>query len=223
MLRQFQIAATPGISLVPFSFFLFLFSFVSIRPVQRLGLFGGAFNPVHFGHLLVAQAAIEELKLNKLIFIPTSRSPFKQNDETAPAGLRLRWLRLALAGRPEYEIDEQEIVRGDVSYTIETVRHYAKQCPGAELFYLIGADNVPRLNEWHDASELARLLKFAAVPRPGQAPPAFPQPFLGTTLKGFPLEISSKVIRGRVKAGLPIAHLVPPFVGDAIRDTGAYR
>src|SRR5215469_8762390 len=123
-----------------FSFFLFPFSLVRIRPVQRLGLFGGAFNPVHLGHLLVAQAAIEELKLDKLVFIPTCCSPFKQNDETAPAQLRLRWLRLALAGRSDYKIDDQELSRAGVSYTIETVRHYVKRCPGTELFYLIGAD-----------------------------------------------------------------------------------
>ncbi|MGH7980916.1 MAG: nicotinate (nicotinamide) nucleotide adenylyltransferase, partial [Limisphaerales bacterium] len=135
--------------------------------MQRLALFGGAFNPVHLGHLLVAQAAIEELQLHKLVFIPTGRSPFKQGDEPAAAALRTRWLRLALAGRPEYEIDEQEIERGGVSYTIDTVRHYTKRFPGAQLFYLIGADNAPRLNEWRDADELAALLNFAAVPRPG--------------------------------------------------------
>ncbi|HEV2330876.1 MAG TPA: nicotinate-nucleotide adenylyltransferase [Verrucomicrobiae bacterium] len=191
--------------------------------MQRLGLFGGAFNPVHLGHLLVAEAAIEELALEKLFFIPASRSPFKQNDETAPAELRLRWLRLALAGRPCYEIDLQEIARGGVSYTIETARYYAKQFPSAELFYLIGADNVPKLNEWRNADELSKLLKFAAVPRPGQASPVFPKPFTGTTLKGFPMDISSLQIRARVKSALPINYLAPPYVADAIRDSGAYR
>jgi nicotinate-nucleotide adenylyltransferase len=191
--------------------------------VQRLGLFGGAFNPVHLGHLLVAQSAIEELKLDRLFFIPASRSPFKQNDETAPAELRLRWLRLALAGHPNYEIDEQEIRRGGVSYTIETAGQYAKKFPDAKRFYLIGADNVPKLNEWRHAKELAGLLEFAAVPRPGQLPPLFPKPFRGTTLKGFPLEISSSQIRARVKAGFSVKHLVPPFVANAIRDSGAYR
>lgn len=191
--------------------------------MQRLGLFGGAFNPVHLGHLLVAQAAIEELRLDKLYFIPAWRSPFKQNDETAPAELRLRWLRLALTGCASYEIDQQEILRGGVSYTIETARHYAKQFPRAELFYLIGADNVPKLTEWRSADELSTLLKFAAVPRPGQPSPVFPKPFTGTTLKGFPADFSSLQIRARIKAGLPIEHLVPPFVADAIRDSGAYR
>ncbi|HEX3624609.1 MAG TPA: nicotinate (nicotinamide) nucleotide adenylyltransferase [Verrucomicrobiae bacterium] len=191
--------------------------------MQRFGLFGGAFNPVHLGHLLVAEAALEELALDKLFFIPASRSPFKQNDETAPDELRLRWLRLALTGRRRFEIDQQEILRGGVSYTIETARHYAKQFPGAELYYLIGADNVPTLNEWRNADELSKLLKFAAVPRPGQAPSVFPKPFTGTTLKGFPLEISSSQIRARIKASLPIESLVPPFVADAICDSGVYR
>jgi nicotinate-nucleotide adenylyltransferase len=191
--------------------------------VQRLGLFGGAFNPVHLGHLLVAEAAIEELALDKLFFIPASRSPFKQNDETASPELRLRWLRLALAGRPGYEIDQQEIARGGVSYTIETARHYAKQFPTADLYCLIGADNVPKLNEWRNADELSKLLKFAAVPRPGQTPPVFPKPFTGTTLKGFPMDISSAQIRARIMAGLPIDCLVPPFVAGAIHDSAAYR
>lgn len=191
--------------------------------MQRLGLYGGAFNPVHLGHLLVAEAAVEELGLDKLVFIPASRSPFKQNDETAPDALRLRWLRLALAGQACHEIDEQEILRGGVSYTIETARRYAKQFPDAQLVYLIGADNVPKLNEWRNSDELAKLLEFAAVPRPGQAPPVFPKPFRGVALKGFPLEISSREIRARVKAGRSIRRLVPPLVADAIRDSGAYR
>lgn len=191
--------------------------------MQRLGLFGGAFNPVHLGHLLVASAAIEELQLDKLFFIPAARSPFKQNNDTAPAELRLRWLRLALAGRTDCEIDEQEIRRGGVSWSIETARQYSSQFPRATLFWLIGADNAPALNIWRDADELAKLVEFAAVPRPGQAPPEFPKPFQGRALKGFPMEISSREIRARVKADLPIEHLLPPFVPAAIHETGAYR
>lgn len=197
--------------------------FLLNSPVQRLGLYGGAFNPVHLGHLLVAEAAVEELGLDKLVFILTSRSPFKQNDETAPDELRLRWLRLALAGQPRFEIDEQEILRGGVSYTIETARRYAIAFPNARLYYLVGADNVPKLNEWRDSDELAKLLEFAAVPRPGQAPPVFPKPFRGTALKGFPLDISSREIRARIRTGRSIQHLVPPLVADAIHDSAAYR
>ena len=191
--------------------------------MQRLGLFGGAFNPVHLGHILVANAALEELQLDKVFFIPAARSPFKQNNDTAPAELRLRWLRLALAGRTDCEIDEQEIRRGGVSWSIETARQYTSRFPQATLFWLIGADNVPGLNGWREADELAKLVEFAAVPRPGQPPPQFPKPFRGRVLKGFPLEVSSQEIRARVKAHLPVEHLLPPFVAAAIHDTSAYR
>ncbi len=127
---------------------------------MKLGLFGGSFDPVHLGHLLVAQAAIEELGLDRLFFIPAAQSPFKPENQPAPAAIRLQLLRLALAGKTNCEIDEQEIRRGGVSYTIETVRDYAKRFPQAELFYLIGADNAAKLNEWREAGELAKLAEF---------------------------------------------------------------
>jgi nicotinate-nucleotide adenylyltransferase len=189
---------------------------------MKLGIYGGSFNPVHLGHLLVAQAAIEELGLDRLFFIPVAQSPFKPDSQPAPASARLQLLRLALAGRTNCEIDEQEIRRGGVSYTIDTLRDYAKKFPGAELFYLIGADHVSKLNEWRGAHELARLAEFVMIPRPGEPVAKFPTPFRGRWLKGFPLGISSQEIRARLKAGLPIEPLVPPFVAEAIRAANLY-
>jgi nicotinate-nucleotide adenylyltransferase len=183
---------------------------------MKLGIYGGSFDPVHLGHLLVAQAAIEELGLDKLVFIPAAQSPFKPENRPAPDGVRLQLLRLALAGKTNCEVDDQEIRRGGTSYTIDTLRDYAKRFPGAELFYLIGADNAAKLNEWRAPDELAQLAEFVAVPRPGKPAPIFPTPFRGRTLKGFPFGVSSSQIRARVKAGLPIDHLVPPFVAPAI-------
>ena len=189
---------------------------------MKLGLLGGSFDPVHLGHLLVAQAAIEELGLARLFFIPAAQSPFKPENKPAPAPIRLQLLRLALAGKTNCEIDDQEIRRGGVSYTVDTLRDYAKKFPGAELFYLIGADHVSKLMEWREADELARLAEFVAIPRPGGAGVIFPPPFRGRTLKGFPLGISSQEIRARVKAGLPIENLVPPFVAETIRAAKLY-
>jgi nicotinate-nucleotide adenylyltransferase len=189
---------------------------------MKLGLFGGSFNPVHLGHLLVAQAAIEELGLDKLFFIPAAQSPFKTENKIAPAEIRLKLLRLALAGKSNCEIDEQEIRRGGISYTIETLRDYAKRFPQAKIFYLIGADNISKLNEWREASELAKLAEFIAIPRPGESTAEFPKPFHGRILKGFPIEISSSQIRARVKANLPIENLVPQFVADAIHAAKLY-
>jgi nicotinate-nucleotide adenylyltransferase len=189
---------------------------------MKLGIFGGSFNPVHLGHLLVAQAAMEELGLDKLFFVPAAQSPFKAENEIAPAAVRLQLLRLALAGKTNYGVDEQEIQRGGVSYSIETLRDYVKRFSKAELFYLIGADNVSQLNEWREANELAKLAEFVAIPRPGGAITEFPKPFRGRVLTGFPAGISSSQIRARVKAGLPIEHLVPPFVAEAIRNNRLY-
>ena len=134
----------------------------------------------------------------------------------------MRLLRLALAGKTWCEIDEQEIQRGGISYTIDTLRDYARRFPQAQLFYLIGADHLAQLPKWRAAEELARLVEFVVIPRPGQLEAPFPAPFRGRWLTGFPLGISSSQIRARVKAGLPIDHLVPGLVAEAIRNNRLY-
>jgi nicotinate-nucleotide adenylyltransferase len=189
---------------------------------MKIGLLGGSFDPVHLGHLLVARAAREELGLDKVFFIPAAQSPFKPGTAPAPAPERLRLLRLALAGETGAEIDDLELRRGGVSYTVDTLRHYAEKFPGAELFYLIGADQTAQLPQWRDAAELARLAQFAVAPRPGEGPPALPPPFSGCALRGFPVVVSSSEIRARVKAGLPVTLLMPPAVAEAIANNRLY-
>ena len=190
--------------------------------MMKIGLFGGSFDPVHLGHLLVAQAAVEELGLDRLFFIPAAQSPFKPENPPAPAAARLQWLRLALAGKSSYAVDDLEIQRGGVSFTVDTLRDYARRFPAAEMFYLIGADNVPKLNQWSEPEQLAKLAEFVAVPRPGGAPAVFPPPFRGRTLQGFPIALSSSQIRARFKAGQPVHHLLPPFVAEAIHNAKVY-
>jgi nicotinate-nucleotide adenylyltransferase len=189
---------------------------------MRLGLFGGSFDPVHLGHLLVAQAAYEELNLSRLFFIPAAQSPFKPATQPAPAKDRLRLLRLALAGETHYEIDEQELARSGVSYTIDTVRNYAGRFPQAALFYLIGADHLPQLPKWREAERLAELVEFVVIPRPDETPVLLPAPFRFRTLTGFPLGVSSSQIRARVHAGQSIRGLVPSAVEEAIRNNRLY-
>lgn len=190
---------------------------------MKLGIFGGSFDPVHRGHLLVAQAALEELSLDKLFFVPAAVSPFKPENKMAPAEFRLRLLRLALVGRTNCEVDDQETRRGGISYTVDTLRDYAQKFPGAKLFYLIGADNILKLNVWREAGELARLAEFVAVPRPGETTEEFPKPFCGRILKGFPFAVSSSEIRTRLKNNLPVESLVPSAVAEAIRAENFYR
>ena len=131
-------------------------------------------------------------------------------------------LRLALACETHCQMDDQEIRRGGISYTVDTLRTYADRFPGAKLFYLIGADNAAKLNEWREPAALAKLAEFVAVPRPGGGAAVFPSPFRGRELKGFPFDVSSSAIRARVKAGLTIQHLVPAAVAGAIREVKAY-
>jgi nicotinate-nucleotide adenylyltransferase len=190
--------------------------------MTKLGLFGGSFDPVHLGHLLVAQAAHEELGLDRLCFIPAAQSPFKPERQLAAPAERVRLLRLALAGQTWCELDEQELRRGGVSYTIDTLRDYARRFPRARIHYLIGADHVAQLPKWREAAEMARLAEFVVIPRPGQPETQFPAPFRGRQLAGFPLGVSSSQIRARVKAGQPVDHLVVPAVAEAIRNYRLY-
>jgi nicotinate-nucleotide adenylyltransferase len=190
--------------------------------MERIGLFGGTFDPTHYGHLLVAQAAREEVALNKLFFIPASQSPFKPERQPTPPKERLRLLRLALLGKEWSEVDDQEIQRGGVSYTIDTVRSYAGRFPGAQLFYLIGSDHVSKLPAWREANELARIVDFVIIPRPGLEEVPLPAPFRGQRLAGFPVGISSSQVRARIGAGLPIDHLVPAPVAEAIGNNRLY-
>ena len=189
---------------------------------MKLGLYGGSFDPVHLGHLLVAQAACEEFGLDRLCFIPAAQSPFKPGSQPAPANARLQMLRLALAGQSHYDVDVQELTRGGVSYTIDTVRDYRRRFPDARLFWLIGADHVAKLPLWRDAEKLAASVEFLVIPRPGEPTVPFPTPFRGAMLRGFPLGVSSSQIRARVQAGLPVELLTGPVVAEAIRANKLY-
>ncbi|MGB0581344.1 MAG: nicotinate (nicotinamide) nucleotide adenylyltransferase [Limisphaerales bacterium] len=190
--------------------------------MKRIGLFGGSFDPVHLGHLLVAQAAREEFGIDRVFFIPAARSPFKPDSVPAEDHHREQLLRLALSGKANFEIDLQELQRGGTSYTIDTVNAYRSRYPDAKLFWLIGADHVPTLDKWRDADELASKVEFLIIPRPGEADEQAPEPFVIHRLRGFPLGVSSSQIRDRVKAGLPVDQLVSPSVSEAIRNKGLY-
>lgn len=190
--------------------------------MQRIGLYGGSFDPIHTGHVLVGQAAIEELQLTRLFFIPAARSPFKPDQQPAPCEQRLAMVRLALAGRVDCEVDDVEIQRGGTSFTVDTVRYFAQRFPKTKLFYLIGADNVAALPKWRSPEELADLADFLVIPRPGETPVPIPAPFRGQYLKGFPFGVSASQIRARVKAGQTVEYLVPAPVAEAIRNNRLY-
>lgn len=184
--------------------------------MTHLGIFGGTFDPVHNGHLMLADAALSELQLDRLYLVPAAQSPFKPEDTPTGNGARLELLQLAFADHDRCEIDPQELQRGGTSYTIDTLREYTARHPNATLTCLIGADHVPTLPQWRDAAQLSELAQFAAVLRPGEPPAAFPAPFRGQWLQGQPVDIAASDIRVRVRSGQDIQHLVPAPVAGAI-------
>lgn len=190
--------------------------------VERVGIFGGSFDPVHLGHLILAEAALEELDLDRIIFIPAGVSPFKQDRPPgASPEQRVAMLRLATAGEARFSVDERELKRSGPSYTIDTVRSLMGDYPGVRFLFLIGADNLKDLPEWHDADELMRLVDFAVFDR-GNADCSL----IGES--GFPvvrrrIDISSTEIRRRAIGGLSIRFMVPEQVYDYIMTQAPYR
>ena len=133
---------------------------------KRIGIYGGSFNPVHFGHVNVARKAIEELGLERLIVIPANVSPFKTGEAPRPMPWdRLELVKAAFSGVEKAEVDEREIRRGGVSFAIDTVREIAAENQGAKLFFIIGEDSVEGLDGWKDIDELRRLVTFKSYPR----------------------------------------------------------
>lgn len=190
--------------------------------VKKVALFGGTFDPIHIGHLLVAQAAVEEKHLDWLIFIPAAISPFKTRHPVAPADCRVKFLRLALAGWNRCSIDLIEIKKGGISYTIETVRQYRQQLPEAELFLIIGADHLSLLPHWKDADKLANEVTFVVAPRPGvevKVPKGFKIEFLNSVYVG----ISSTELRERIATGRSWRLWLPEPVAQAIESCMCYK
>lgn len=198
---------------------IFKYPFTAVK----IGIYGGSFNPVHLGHLTVADAACRFAQLDRLFWVPTACSPFKDANEMASGILRLSWLKLALKERENYFVDDQEIVRGGVSYTIDTVRSYVRKFPDSKFFYLIGMDNLTLLPKWKSALELAHLVEFIVVSRPSQSCVRLPDPFRVRVLNHVHVPISSSEIRQNIRDGKLIQGSVSPCVFDAIISSGAYQ
>lgn len=190
--------------------------------VERVGIFGGSFDPVHLGHLILAEAALEELDLDRIVFIPAGVSPFKQDRPPgASPDQRLAMLRLATSGEDRFSVDDRELRRSGPSYAIDTVRSLMGDYPGVRFLFLIGADNLKDLPKWHDADELMRLVDFAVFDRENSDASLVAEAGLPVVRRR--IDISSTEIRRRASAGLSIRFMVPEQVYDYIMSEAPYR
>jgi len=191
----------------------------------KIGFLGGSFDPIHFGHLLAAQDAYEQHRLDRLVIVPASQSPMKPGDMQSAAADRLAMVRAATEWDNRIEVSDVELRRGGVSYTIDSARHFRSVYPGDDLYWVIGGDQLPQLHLWKDIEELATLVEFIFLERPGypvRATPAVP----GLRLHrcdGHLLAISSTELRERTRRRLSLDYFVPHKAIVYIRERGLYR
>ncbi|MBM3859430.1 MAG: nicotinate (nicotinamide) nucleotide adenylyltransferase [Verrucomicrobia bacterium] len=196
----------------------------AMKPNARIGLLGGTFNPIHIGHLLVAQDVMEALRLDCVKFIPAAIPPHKLLDRNITGSERLQMVRLAIRGCPSFEADDIEVRRGGPSYSVETVAELKRRHPDAEFFFIIGADSLDELPRWREARRLAMLCTFAVVARPGFAPKT-PRG-LGLQchfVQGHPCDIASREVRNRLARGRSVRWLVPEAVLRYIQRHNLYQ
>ncbi len=193
---------------------------------QSIGIYGGTFDPVHHGHLILARDAMEQLNLARMIFVPAAISPHKlARSPDADGAHRLAMLRAATAGEERFAVDPCELGRAGPSYTVDTLLDLRRRLPPeTALFYLIGEDNVPKLDTWHRIAELRALATFVVFRR-ADRPVA---PILAGPGTDFPtlarrLDLSATEIRNRVAAGRSIRYFVPESVAAIIDREGLYR
>ena len=187
----------------------------------RLGVYGGTFDPVHHGHLLLARDTLEQLRLDAVLFVPCGQSPLKTRKPRATAPRRLAMLRLALKGNPRFWLTRCELNRPAPSYAYDTALEIREAFPRAELFWLIGADQLADLDRWHRPDDLRRLVTFVLLPRGETDAPGAPGAVLSLP-RPRRVDISATEIRHRVKSRLPIDHLVPAPIAAYIKRHGLY-
>jgi nicotinate-nucleotide adenylyltransferase len=183
----------------------------------KIGIYGGTFDPIHHGHLILGRQACEELGLDQLIFVPARVSPFK-SPAFASGEQRLSMSRAAIEGQDSFAAEDCELKRSPPSYSIDTVLQIRERDPNAELFWLIGADNVNGLPKWHRIDELKKLVQFVVLDRGCSEKFSHKYPVVQRNI-----DVSATDIRKRVASGRSIRYLVPKAVEDIIRREKLYR
>lgn len=191
---------------------------------------GGTFDPIHNGHLAIAQSVAEQLDFELVLFIPTGNPHFKQDRAVTPASMRARMVELAIASYDTFELDTCEVDRPGVTYSADTLEELTQRFPDAEFYFIMGGDSAATLVHWKRAEQLAALCHVVVVQRPGQS-----MDLVRETLENSPIgfsvryvnvpqvDVSSTDIRERVKRGDTVKDMLPAAVADFIEKNGLYK
>ncbi len=205
-----------------------------LSKAKRIGIIGGSFDPVHIGHLIIAQDALERLELDEVVFVPAAIPPHKQHLQQVAPKHRLNMLKLVTETDLRFSVSDLEILRGGVSYTLDTVKLLREERPGVEWVLIVGSDTLVDLHNWYKIDELLELCEVASFLRPGESSVDAivrkiklstdrKERLLANLIEAHLIEISSTEIRMRVAEGLGIRYLVPPEVEMYICEHGLYR
>lgn len=199
--------------------------------MKKYGIFGGSFNPIHYGHLMICEYIKEEMGLDKVIFIPTGNPPHKELELSAED--RYEMVRLAISPNPDFEISDIETTRVKKSYTVDTIRELKKIYKEEKLYFLIGLDSLFQLKTWMKIGDLSQEIEFVVALRPGYLDKEeinkeidFLRENFGTKINLIktPLyEISSTDLRDRIHEGKSLRYLIPKKVLDYIEESGFYK
>ena len=196
---------------------------------SAIGLLGGTFDPIHYGHLMIASAALEEFQLSEVIFIPSAVPPHKLNQQITSAELRYEMTLIATLDNPQFTVSRVELERGGPSYTIDTIKSFQKTHQKDQLYFITGADAILDINSWRSQKELLAAVKFITISRPGYSLAGLAKQFDPKYLEEIlylevpKMEISSTEIRRRVQEKKSIRYYLPPAVQAYIEKKRLYR
>lgn len=190
--------------------------------MSKVGVFGGTFDPIHYGHLITAQSVWEIRKLDKIIFIPAFISPHKSDIKTSSPEDRLNMIKIAIEGIEFFDYSDIEINKGGISYTVDTLAELKKKYD--EIEFIIGYDNIFEFHTWKNPDEIMKLAEIIVLKRKSSHPPQFKDKYYNQAVfvQTRGIEISATDLRERVKNDLPINFLVPPKVKEYIFNNKLY-
>ena len=188
---------------------------------MKIGILGGTFNPIHYGHLILGEQVLGQLKLDRVIYVPTFMPPHKSSKDVIAASDRLKMVELAVGENPNFKVSAIEIRRKGKSYTVDTLREIKKEYPSAGLFFICGSDLVSEIPTWKNVGEIYKMARFVLAKRPGFGKRLSGKAFLKINVAQ--VDISSSLIRDLVREGRSIRYLTPDSVVRYIGKHGLYK